>query len=159
MFKFKRVLVPLDGSKMAECVLSCVEELAARGVAKEFILVSVTERVKGYRVISDYSKSSEERLAPEAAGKKGVQAQKYLNKIAKGLTDKGVNVQTLVLIGNPAEEIVLYADAMHCDLIVMASHGKSGPSRWTHGSVVDKVFRATRLTIMVVRPPGCIISD
>lgn len=155
---FNKVLVPLDGSKLAECVLPYVEELATHGVAEEVILASVTERVKGYRVISDYGGAVGERLAPEAAGKKETQAQKYLNRVAKGLKDKGIKVETLVLIGNPAEEIVLYADAMHCDLIVMSSHGRSGPSRWVHGSVADKIFRASRIPVMMVRAPGCAIS-
>lgn len=149
-------MVPLDGSKLAECVLPYVEALATGCTAEEVILVSVTERIKGYRVISDYSQPLGERLAPEAVGKKERQAQKYLNRVAQGLKDKGINVQTLVLLGNPAEEIVFYADTKHCDLIVMASHGRSGPSRWVHGSVADKVFRASCVPVLMVRAPGCI---
>jgi len=94
-------------------------------------------------------------LAPEAVGKKGRQAQRYLDRIAKGLASKGIKVQTEVLLGNPAEEITIYAKTRDCDLIVIASHGRSGPSRWAHGSVADKVFKASGVPILMVKAPGC----
>jgi len=151
-------LVPLDGSKLAECVLSYVEELATRCGVEEVVLASVTERAKGFRAIADYSQPLEERLVPEAVGKMERQAQRYLDRIAKGLKEKAINTQTLVLMGNPAEEIAIYADIKDCDLIIMASHGHSGPSRWAHGSVADKIFRASCVPILMVRAPGCIIK-
>lgn len=149
-------MVTLDGSKLAECVLPHVEELAVGGMGEEVILVSVTERIQGYRAVSDYSQPLGERLVPEAVGKKERQAQRYLSKVAKGLEARGIKVQTEVLLGNPAEEIAFYAENKGCDLIVMASHGRSGPSRWAHGSVADKVFRASCVPILMVRAPGCI---
>ncbi len=149
-------MVTLDGSKLAECVLPHVEELAVGGMGEEVILVSVTERIQGYRAVSDYSQPLGERLVPEAVGKKERQAQRYLSKVAKGLEARGIKVQTEVLLGNPAEEIAFYAENKGCDLIVMASHGRSGPSRWAHGSVADKVFRASCVPVLMVRAPGCI---
>ena len=148
-------MVTLDGSKLAECVLPHVEELAVGGMGEEVILVSVTERIQGYRAVSDYSQPLGERLVPEAVGKKEKQAQRYLSKVAKGLEARGIKVQTEVLLGNPAEEIAFYAENKGCDLIVMASHGRSGPSRWAHGSVADKVFRASCVPVLMVRAPGC----
>lgn len=148
-------MVTLDGSKLAECVLPHVEELAVGGMGEEVILVSVTERIQGYRAVSDYSQPLGERLVPEAVGKKERQAQRYLSKVAKGLEARGIKVQTEVLLGNPAEEIAFYAENKGCDLIVMASHGRSGPSRWAHGSVADKVFRASCVPVLMVRAPGC----
>lgn len=145
----------MDGSKLAECVLPHLENLAVSNTEAEVILVSVTERVTGYRSITDYSQPLTERLAPEAVGKKGRQAQRYLNRIAKGLAIKGIKVQTEVLLGNPAEEITIYAKTKDCDLIVIASHGRSGPSRWAHGSVADKVFRASGVPVLMVKAPGC----
>ena len=81
------------------------------------------------------------------------QAQKYLDRVAKGLEAKGIEPETLVLLGNPAEEIVLNAKHYGADLIIMASHGRSGISRWTHGSVADKVFRAISVPVLMVRAP------
>lgn len=151
---YNKILVPLDGSKLAECVLPHVERIATSCGTEQVILVSVTERITGYRVIDDPSQPLEGRLVPEAVGKQEKQAQKYLGKIAKALEAKGIKVLTEVLLGKPAEEIILYAANRECDLIIMASHGRSGLSRWTHGSVADKVFRASHAPILMVKAPG-----
>jgi nucleotide-binding universal stress UspA family protein len=150
---YKKIMVPLDGSKLAESVLPHVEAIAKGTNAEEVILVSVTERVLGYRPVTDYSQPTEEKLVPEAVGKMEKQAQKYLDKVAKRLEAKGIKTETLVLLGNPAEEITLNAKHYGVDLIIMASHGRSGISRWTHGSVADKVFRASSVPVLMIRAP------
>ena len=152
---YKKILVPLDGSKLAESVLPHVESLARCSPGAEVMLVSVTERVTGFRVVDDYSEPSGERLAPEAVGKQERAARKYLGRIAKDLEAKGMKVLTEELLGKPAEEITLFATNEGCDLIVMASHGRSGPSRWAHGSVAEKVFRANCAPLLMVKVPGC----
>jgi len=153
---YKKILVPLDGSKLAECALPHVEELAKGCDTEEVILVSVTERVKGYRALEEPSQPLGQRLIPEAFGKKEKQAQKYLDRIAKAMAAKGINVSTEVLLWKPDEAIVGYAKQYGCDLIVMASHGRSGPSRWAHGSVADKVLRASGIPVLMIRAPGCV---
>ena len=150
---YKKILVPLDGSKLAECVLPHVEAIAKGTNVEEVILVSATERVLGYRPITDYAEPMKDELVPEAVGKMEKQAQKYLDRIAKGLEAKGIKVETLVLLGNPAEEITINAKHYGADLIIMASHGRSGISKWTHGSVADKVFRASGIPVLMVRAP------
>jgi nucleotide-binding universal stress UspA family protein len=152
---YKKILVPLDGSKLAESVLPHVESLAKCSAGAEVMLVSVTERVSGFRVMDDYSQPTGERLAPEAVGKYDKQARKYLDRIAKTLTDKGIKVMTEVLMGKPADEITFFAVNGGYDLIVMASHGRSGPSRWTHGSVAERVFRSNCAPLLMVQAPGC----
>jgi nucleotide-binding universal stress UspA family protein len=151
---YKKILVPLDGSKLAECALPHVEELAKGCDTEEVILVSVTERVKGYRELEDPGQPMGRRLVPEAFGKKEKQAQKYLDRIAKAMQAKGINVSTEVLLWKPAEAIIGYAKQSKCDLIVMASHGHSGLTRWAFGSVADKVLRASGVPVLIVRAPG-----
>jgi len=167
---YKKILVPLDGSKLAEAALPHAEELAKGCDIAEVILVSVTERVRGYRAIEGSAEpgvgsgggwgastqSSGQRLVPEATGKKEKQAQRYLDRVAKTLAAKGINVSTDVLLWKPAEAIVGYAKQYECDLIVMASHGRSGPSRWAYGSVADKVLRSSCIPVLMVRAPGCV---
>ena len=169
---YKRILVPLDGSKLAEAALPHAEELAKGCNAEEVILVSVTERVQGYRAVEGAgepatgsggglmgsSQPARQQLVPEAFGKKEKQAQRYLDRIGKGMTAKGVNVSTEVLLWKPAEAIVGYAKQYGCDLIVMASHGRSGPSRWAHGSVADRVLRGSCIPVLMIRAPGCVPS-
>jgi len=152
---YKRILVPLDGSKLAESALTHAEELARGCGTGEVILVSVTERVQGYRAFEDPSQPLGQRLVPESSGKKEKPAQKYLGRIAREMESRGTKVETEVLIGDPASEIVSYATNPGCDIIVMSSHGRSGPSRWAYGSVADKVFRATCVPVLMVRAPGC----
>ena len=175
---YQRILVPLDGSKLAECVLPHVENIAKNCGTQEVILISVTERVKVKKTFHDPSVPLGQRMLDEtvgtevpppdmptgepvlmeAIGKKESQAQRYLARIAKKLETKGVNVKAQVLLGNPAEEIVAYADNDFCDLIIMASHGRSGPSRWALGSITDKVFRSSCVPVLMVRGPGCVIG-
>jgi nucleotide-binding universal stress UspA family protein len=152
----KKILVPLDGSKLAECALPYVTELATRLKVDEVDMVSVTERIEGFRPIDDPSQPLETVLVPEAVGKMTSQATKYLNRMAKELEAKGVKVVKEVLLGNPAEEIIIYAETKGCDMIVMSSHGRGGPKRWAHGSVADKVFRSVCIPVMVIRAPGCV---
>lgn len=151
---YQKILVPLDGSELAECVLPHVESLATCSPGTEVILVSVTERISGFRVMDDSSQPLGERLVPEAVGKEEEQAQKYLGKIAKTLEVKGIKVSTEVLMGKPAEEIIIYSHRTNCDLIIMASHGRSGLSRWAHGSVADRVFKATTVPILMIKAKG-----
>jgi nucleotide-binding universal stress UspA family protein len=152
----KKILVPLDGSKLAECALPYVEEIASKMGVDEVDLVSVTERVQGFMPIEDPSQPLGQYLRPEAVGKMERQAKKYLDRIAKGLEAKGIKVVKEVLLGNPAEEITIYAETKGSDLIIMASHGRGGLSKWAHGSVADRVFRAACMPVLMVRAPGCI---
>ena len=164
---YKKIVVPLDGSKLAECILPYVEGLAKGCGTEEVILVSVTERIvgrtrapeireKGYSLSSDVWPPEGE--VSMYMGKKTSQAYRYLHKIAKGLEGKGVKVQTQVLYGKPAEKIASFAEEIGADLIALASHGRSGPSRWAYGSVAEKVFRAGCVAILMVRAPGCIVG-
>lgn len=152
---YNKILVPLDGSKLAECVLPHLENVAKSSPGAEIMLVSVTERVPGFRPVDDYSRALGVRLAPEAAGKMEAEARRYLDRIAKGLQAKGVKALAEVLLGDPAEEIALLATNEGFDLIIMASHGRSGPSRWAHGSVAEKVFRSNCAPVLMVKAPGC----
>ena len=153
---YQKIMVPLDGSKLAECALPHVEEIAKGCGTEDIILVSVTERIKRHRYMEDPGQPLGGRLVVEGTGKKERQAQGYLSRIAKRLEAKGVKVRAEVLLGHPAEAITFYAEHNPCDLIVIASHGRSGPSRWAHGSVADKVLRASCVPVLMVRAPGCV---
>jgi nucleotide-binding universal stress UspA family protein len=162
---YQKILVPLDGSKLAEWALPYAEELAKGCNTEEVILVSVTERVTGrthapevqelYRASDRQGLHGVNSEVAVTFGKKEKQAQRYLGRIAKALEAKGIKARTEVLLGNPAEEIASLAEHKGTDIIVMSSHGRSGPSRWAYGSVTDKVFRASCVPVLVVRAPGC----
>lgn len=165
---YKKILVPLDGSKLAECALPYAEELAKGCGTGKLVLISVTERVSGrtrapeaqeiYRA-SDTSgfQGSGSEIAV-TFGKMQRQAQRYLGKVTEELETRGIRATIEVLPGNPAEEIISFVERSDVDVIVMSSHGRSGPSRWTHGSVADRVFRGSPVPVLMVRAPGCVPS-
>ncbi len=161
---YEKIVVPLDGSKLAESILPHIEKLAKGLDTGEVILVSVTERLAGTtgvkpRISLTYPEeglSHPEPMTqiPVTLGKKQRQAESYLNRIAGRLSKKRVNVRTEVLLGNPADEIIKYAEDNACDLIAIASHGRSGISRWDFGNVAEKVLRASRVPVLIVKASG-----
>jgi nucleotide-binding universal stress UspA family protein len=175
---YRKVVVPLDGSKLAEVALPHLEEIAGGCNIPEILLVSVTEKVKGRMLQSqafempsvkpdivprvqigsvqsglvismNYSGVQE---VPVTLGKMAKTAFNYLWKIAEKLEKKGYKISINVLIGNPAEEIVRFVEEQGADLIVMASRGKSGFNRWEMGNIAEKVIRATNASVMLVKP-------
>ncbi len=163
---YKKILVPLDGSKLAECALPHVEELARGCGAEEIILVSATERVQAQVRAPEARELYHSREDPGVQrggiettvsfGKKEKQAQRYLERVAKKLKATGVKVRVDVLCWPPADSIASYAANNDVDVIVMSSHGRSGVSRWTHGSVAERVFRASCVPVLMIRAPGCV---
>jgi nucleotide-binding universal stress UspA family protein len=163
---YKKILVPLGGSKLAECALPHAEELAKGCGNGEVMLISVTEQVQGRTRAPEAQELYRASDRPEfqgagpeitvTFGKKQRQAQRYLDRVAEAMESKGIKVRTEVLFWPPAEAIASYADDNGADIIVMSSHGRSGPSRWAHGSVADKVLRASSIPVLIVRAPGCI---
>jgi nucleotide-binding universal stress UspA family protein len=151
----KKILVPLDGSKLAECSLSYAKELATGLGVDEVDLVTVTHRTQGFRPEEDLSQPTGERLVPEGVCSIEESASKYLCRAAQEMEAAGVKVEKEVLCGNPAEEIIIFANIRKCDLIIMASHGWQGPSRLIHGSVAQKVYKGARSPVMMIRAQSC----
>jgi nucleotide-binding universal stress UspA family protein len=152
---YKKILVPLDGSRLAECALPHAEELAKGCGTEQVVLVSVTERIQGYGALADSNRPTGKRIVPEAVGKKERQAQRYLDRVARAMEAKGIKVDTEVLLGDPAEEIIIYSKYPGCDIIVMSSHGRSGIHRWTHGSVADRVFIGSPVPVLMAKADAC----
>jgi nucleotide-binding universal stress UspA family protein len=153
---FNKILVPLDGSKLAECILPYVEDLVKAQKAKEVILFRVCESPE---VTADYPAgmpSSWEQHVKDIINGTREQCTLYLGDVEKKLKDLGVKIKVESCLGNAANEIVKCAEENQVDLIVMASHGRSGISRWTLGSVAEKVFRCTCVPVLLVRAPGCV---
>jgi nucleotide-binding universal stress UspA family protein len=147
----KKILVPLDGSKLAECVLPFVLD-AALNLGATVALVSVTNRTQGYWPFEDVSQPHEVRLEQQGTCSMQEQAIKYLNSAAKTLEEKGIKVIKEVICGKTAQEIVFYANDNHCDLIVVSTHGRSGLNKLTHGSITEKLLKLSRIPVTVIRP-------
>jgi nucleotide-binding universal stress UspA family protein len=149
---YTKILVPLDGSELAECSLEHLKQVAVVGGVSEVTLLRVIEPV-----------SSNEAAAWSSAGytvteihkKQIASAQEGLNLAAGKLVALGISAQAVVLEGRAAETILDYAEKNNIELILMSTHGRSGISRWTFGSVADKVVRHSPVPVLVVSPPGC----
>ncbi len=179
---YNRVLVPLDGSNLAEEALPHLQEIASGCHIAEIILVSVTESLAG-RVRRQAPTLAVEGHIPPASGQPilgnsvfGVihtpdpkampnmpaglgkmerTAFRYLTAVARRLDKAGLKPSVAVLVGNPAEEILRFSEDKKADLIVIASRGKSGISRWDLGNVADKIIRGAEIPVFVVKPkPG-----
>ena len=140
---YEKILIPLDGSELSELALPYVEELAGR-LGSDVTLLAVTDSAG----VQDYNKQQIYIQQRIEAAKSGI--ERYADK-QKG---KEIKVEPAILVGRPAEEIVDYADKEGIDLIVMATHGRSGISRWALGSVADKVVRATKRPVALIRAKG-----
>lgn len=81
--------------------------------------------------------------------------EKYLNQIPSRLIQKGIPVNTKIIVGKPDDEIVGYIENNDYDLLIMSSHGRSGVSRWVLGSVADKVFRNVCISIVMICALKC----
>ena len=146
----RTLLVPLDGSEMAESVLPHVESLARqRGTDKMQIkLIRVAEDPF---VTADYPfKDWEEHVKrTKEHFKQG--AETYLEKTQQRLIESGFKVDFKVLQGDPANEIINYAHENLPNLVIMATHGRSGIGRWEYGSVADKVLHGVSSPVFMVR--------
>ena len=148
----KRILVPLDGSKVAEQIVPHAEELA-RCMGAELILFQAYESFLG--VISGeamVTMSAEE--IKEANRHREEDAKAYLRTIAGTLREMGLTVSEVVVPGDPADVILSYAESNAVDMISMSTHGLSGLKRWVFGSVTDKALHAGNMPVLVVRAAG-----
>jgi nucleotide-binding universal stress UspA family protein len=146
MKHYKHILVPLDGSELAELALPDAFGLAKLSQAEITLLqvVSPIETVVGMETGHPIY------IDQQWETKKGI-AQEYLATICERLRCPDIALNTVVEMGPAAETIVDYAHQHPVDLIVMATHGRSGLPRWVFGSVADKVLRGADLPVLLVR--------
>ncbi|MEE8619233.1 MAG: universal stress protein [Dehalococcoidales bacterium] len=152
---YQKVLVPMDGSKLAECVVEHVKSIATGCQVPTVVLLRVVEPIALHGYLPREMAEGAYRDARETAE---IQAKDYLNEMAERLKAEGIAVDTDITDGLPADEILSYADEKGVDLVVMSTHGKSGVSRWFSGSVAEKVVSQSLIPVLVVTPPGCRIS-
>ena len=127
--RLQKILVTLDGSEVAESVLPYIRSLAPSFGSHIDVMGSAMGR-KDRRV---------NRLLED-----------YINRIASSLREECLKADPVVLYGSAADKILDHADKNNVDLIVMATHGRSGISRWWVGSVAEKVISAAKTPMLLV---------
>jgi nucleotide-binding universal stress UspA family protein len=154
---YRKVLVPLDGSKLAECVLPHLDSLIKGGGVEDTIFVRVPEPVYIPIAGDDVSMHGSLEDYQQLESQSRVEAQRYLNNLVSTVRYSGVNIRSEVLIeGKTADRIADYAIEKGVDLIIIATHGRSGVSKWVWGSVADRILRSACVPVLMVRAPGCV---
>jgi nucleotide-binding universal stress UspA family protein len=148
---YQHILVPLDGSELAEQVLPHVSALIRPNHTRVY-LISVLVNGFSDRAITLLTSSPPGlQLSTTALSKAQVQLTAYLRSVAAALRERGATVHTAVKHGAPAEEILTHAAEVEADLIGMTAHGLSGVSRWVYGNVASKVLQGS---VLLVHPPS-----
>lgn len=148
---YKKIMIPLDGSALAECVLPHVEAIAGGCPVRELVLLRVVEPERVYSV-SDSPIDPNLAAARESVRKK--EADDYLQSIADRLDEPGLTCEIKSIVGRVAESLIDYCVANGVDLVIIATHGHSGVTRWVRGSVADKILRSSKIPVLVIRAPG-----
>ena len=153
---YQKILVPLDGSELAECVLPHLETIAKGCGVEEITFVLVLEPfympggAEGGVVFTDDEVKKINARRKEELGD-------YLNQIASRLDYNAGKVKSEVITSRAtAESLAEYATKNEVDLIILATHGRSGISRWAWGSVADRLLRSACVPVLMVRAPGCV---
>lgn len=148
----QKIMVPLDGSALAEAALAPALGLVDKHTAELWLVQAVElpelwgeEFVSAETVASLPSIEEQESLA-----------RAYLTQVADSLRNAGRTVRIHIETGHPASVIASVASAEAIDTIVMSTHGRSGLSRWVFGSVAEKVVRTVDCPVLLVRgqPPS-----
>lgn len=144
----KKILLPLDGSKLGEIAIPYAEVLALAFDA-ELILLQVyipSALESGYRlpeITHTTLKEVEEHIKESA--------QSYLKQWQTKFHGKGLIASCVLRAGSPADQILEYAEENGIDLIAMSTHGRSGLGRWVFGSITDKVLHSGNIPVLTVR--------
>jgi nucleotide-binding universal stress UspA family protein len=149
---FKKILVCLDGSKLAEQILPYVTEQAKRFNSK--IVLFQAYKVPATTFVSvppgrpnispDLLRQEENRVKKEAMS--------YLKDVVKSLQEDGLEAEFIAMAGSAGDLIVNYAHDRSVDLIALATHGHSRLGRIVFGSVADHVLRESGLPILIIKP-------
>jgi nucleotide-binding universal stress UspA family protein len=142
---FGKILVPLDGSPLAQAVLPYVM-VVAKGFHSRVILVHVAETALDHQAPEQktYAHETMERIRPLA--------EDYLAGVADEFREEGIDVETEVVKGRAAPQIAEYAEQENVDLIAMSTHGRSGLAHLAMGSHVDRILRACEQPMLLIRP-------
>jgi nucleotide-binding universal stress UspA family protein len=148
MTEYKNILVPLDGSSLAERALPVARALAQKFDSQIILLrvldiPSPTPPTSHPEVTIGWVREAREYALQEA--------QSYLQAVQSELDRQGVATQILLRDTSPAEDILDAVRTEGIDLIVMSSHGRGGLARWTFGSVAERVARHSLCPVLLVR--------
>ncbi|MCB0190867.1 MAG: universal stress protein [Anaerolineae bacterium] len=146
---FKRILVPLDGSELAEQALPLAVALGHQ-FNSHLILIRMVEFTYPSLFMPHMTSATAVSMS-ETYEQAKQEAHHYLLAQQKKLQADGINAQIILCEAEAAEGIIYNAKENQVDCIVMSTHGRSGLARWTLGSVADKVARHAPCPVLLAR--------
>ena len=146
---YSTLLVPLDGSKRAEAILSHVEKMAIKFGARVVLLTCVEQTLAypGDLEVSAMAYTGDDLVQQTQA------AKSYLREVQTKLEQQGILVSTMIMQGQPVEAILAVAAQENADLIAIASHGRSGLGRVFYGSVAAGILQRVDRPLLIIRAP------
>ena len=154
---YDKIMVPLDGSELAECVMPHVEAIATGCKIANVVFVRVVDPIQlPARLPAQGEFGFQEKGRREMEEQRIKTAEAYLEKIVHKTTLEGAVLSYEVLEGKVAETLAHWAEKNGVDLIIIASHGRSGGGRWVMGSVADRLLRSVCAPVIMIRAPGCV---
>jgi len=159
---YQKILVPLDGSKLAECSLEHVKAIATGCNVPGIVLLQVLHPIHSMQPIKyeglygqGYKDFSPDFLTKSWTQWEG-EAKNYLSGLSDRLKKENLSVETALITAEDAAGTILdYAKDNGVDLIIMTSHGRSGIPRWLMGSVAEKVVRNSQVPVLLVSSLVC----
>lgn len=156
---YKNIMVPLDGSELAECVLPHVDIFVTGCQVETITFVRVVEPAPArYSEISTTANPHEyeniQKKVEKIEEERRSSANQYLNHIIARVKKGGTAFKAVVLAGHVADKLADYVEPNKIDLVLIATHGRSGISRWVRGSIADKVLRSSSVPVLMVRADG-----
>jgi nucleotide-binding universal stress UspA family protein len=144
---YKRALVPLDGSFMAERILPFIVQIAGP-LDFEVVLVRVMPPIAPNAI------EGSTYFAIDDVAARLAEAREYLAPLAADLRGRGVRAATDARHGEPVRELVAAAREHRADMIAMTTHGRSGVGRLLFGSVAEAVLREADIPVLMMRDTG-----
>ncbi|CAN5814689.1 universal stress protein [soil metagenome] len=145
--KIERILVPLDGSMLAEKALSSAQKVAKENGAELLLFQTILSLDTRDEFVQNISSQQLEDADAQAF----TNAEAYLNGVALRMRGEGMACQIAVLRGDPARLICDVANESKIDVVVICTHGRTGFNRWVYGSVANQVIRGVDCPVLVVR--------
>lgn len=142
---YRKILVPLDGSTLAEAALPHAEAIA-KSEGAEIILL----RVPIFPASGFFA--SEPSLAMKIHEQEQAEAVNYINAKMQELKKDNIKVSVVTQDGAVPDTILAVAEETHADMIAMSTHGRTGVKRWLMGSVADKVIHHAHIPVMLIHP-------
>jgi len=143
---YRKILVPLDGSAVAEKALDTAVELARLTGAELILFRALVLPSYHFAIPGAFPVNMTELVDGERSAAEG-----YLDRLQAIHSEQGLNVRVSLSEGKAAAAILEAAETEDVDLLVLASHGQGGLERWVYGSVADRVLRKCKRNLLLVR--------